>query len=184
MPSLTACHRYVLDRLVDSIGADKSAYLERAVTQERTFQEINDLLQPKGQKKLLFFYQSPAEGDTGWGADKNQPELFISNGESERLRGRCIYFVRVNPKGADARTVDTDLICGEILGSALKTLQVALEDVFAPLLQVRMAAQQAKADDAAPRHAFQVQHKRSATNVIVLAPGLQCSSQIGNYQDI
>ena len=52
----------------------------------------------------------------------------------DNLTGKCIYFVCVNPKGVDAKTIETDIAYGEILGTPLGSLQTVLQEVF----QVRL----------------------------------------------
>ena len=54
----------------------------------------------------------------------------ISDGRAENLTGKCIYFARVNPRGVDVKTIETDIAYGEILGSPLASLQVVLQELF------------------------------------------------------
>ena len=65
---------------------------------------------------------------------KNEPNgrnrLTISDGREDNLTGKCVYFARVNPKGVDVKTIETDVAYGEILGSPLASLQVVLQDIF------------------------------------------------------
>ena len=135
-PVLKAGHQFIVDRLTDVLGAEKTAWIERFVRQDSNFREISQLLQPNGHPKLLFYFQSPSEGDTGWGAHKDVPELFMSTGENERLRGRCIFFARASGSRGEVRNPETDLITGEILGSSLKCAWMMLDHVFQPMLKL------------------------------------------------
>jgi dynein heavy chain len=55
--------------------------------------------------------------------------------QGERLSGKCLFFVRVNPKGISEKTLESDVAVGEIQGSALDTFKALLADLFLPLLQ-------------------------------------------------
>jgi hypothetical protein len=55
--------------------------------------------------------------------------------QGERLSGKCLFFVRVNPKGITEKTLETDVAVGEIQGSVLDTFKALLADLFLPLLQ-------------------------------------------------
>jgi hypothetical protein len=55
--------------------------------------------------------------------------------QGERLSGKCLFFVRVNPKGITEKTLESDVAVGEIQGSALDTFKALLADLFLPLLQ-------------------------------------------------
>jgi hypothetical protein len=55
--------------------------------------------------------------------------------QGERLSGKCIFFVRVNPKGVNEKTLESDVAVGEIQGSALDTFRALLADLFLPVLQ-------------------------------------------------
>jgi dynein heavy chain len=55
--------------------------------------------------------------------------------QGERLPGKSLFFVRVNPKGVSEKTLESDLAVGEIQGSALDTFKALLAEVFVPLLQ-------------------------------------------------
>jgi len=51
------------------------------------------------------------------------------------LSGKCIFFVRVNPKGISEKSLDTDLAVGDIQGSALDTFKALMSEVYLPVLQ-------------------------------------------------
>lgn len=55
--------------------------------------------------------------------------------QGERLSGKCLFFVRVNPKGVSEKTLEADVAVGEIQGSALDTFRALLADLFLPVLQ-------------------------------------------------
>jgi hypothetical protein len=141
-PVLKAGHQFIVDRLTDVLGVEKAAWIERFVRQDSNFREISQLFQPDGHPKLLFYFQSPSEGDTGWGAHKDVPELFMTTGENERLRGRCIFFARTVGSRSEVRNPETDLVSGEILGPSLKCAWMMLDHVFQPMLKVGIGGAQ------------------------------------------
>jgi hypothetical protein len=55
--------------------------------------------------------------------------------QGERLPGKSLFFVRVNPKGVSEKMLESDVAVGEIQGSALDTFKALLAEVFLPLLQ-------------------------------------------------
>lgn len=55
--------------------------------------------------------------------------------QGDRLSGKCLFFVRVNPKGVSEKTLESDVAVGEIQGTALDTFKALLADLFLPLLQ-------------------------------------------------
>lgn len=77
-----------------------------------------------------------------WGcaaaAGSTVPDLFAGYKtlpQGERLPGKSLFFVRVNPKGISEKTLESDVAVGEIQGSALDTFKALLADLFLPLLQ-------------------------------------------------
>lgn len=54
--------------------------------------------------------------------------------QAERLSSKCLYFVRVNPKGIAEKTLEADMAVGEMQGSLLDTFKSLLSDLFLPLL--------------------------------------------------
>lgn len=55
--------------------------------------------------------------------------------QGERLSGKCLFFVRINPKGINEKSLDTDIAVGEIQGSALETFKALVEDLYLPVLR-------------------------------------------------
>ena len=55
--------------------------------------------------------------------------------QSERVSNKCVFFVRINPKGVGEKSLETDLAAGEIQGSALDTFRALVTDVYLPVLQ-------------------------------------------------
>jgi hypothetical protein len=49
--------------------------------------------------------------------------------------GKCLFFVRVNPKGVSEKSIESDIAAGEIQGSALDTFKALVADLYLPVLQ-------------------------------------------------
>jgi hypothetical protein len=53
---------------------------------------------------------------------------------------KCIYFTKSNPaKAVDVKTVDADLLCGEMVGMPLESLQSIISNVYRPMLAAQDA---------------------------------------------
>jgi hypothetical protein len=53
----------------------------------------------------------------------------------DKLSGKCVYFVRTNPKGITEKTCEADMAVGEITGTALDTFKALVSDLYLPLFQ-------------------------------------------------
>eukprot|EP00898_Chlorokybus_atmophyticus_P005691 jgi/Chlat1/6122/Chrsp409S05665 len=78
---------------------------------DSTLAQINDFFTPNGVQKLVFFHQVPeVETPEGEFVQKGKrPTLYLTTGEMDKLRGKAAYFVRVNPKGVTAATIEQDV---------------------------------------------------------------------------
>jgi dynein heavy chain len=55
--------------------------------------------------------------------------------QHDRLTGKCVYFVRTNPKGILEKTYDSDMAVGDITGNALDTFRALVSDLYLPIFQ-------------------------------------------------
>jgi dynein heavy chain len=112
-------------------AATPLAHLLRFATHRSSnLKQINELLE-NGPAKLFVHYQAPPEGGT-------DPVFFLSDGESVKLSSKCCFFMRntaagepVNPDVGN----DGTLIFGELCGTALRSVETMLANVFQPLLK-------------------------------------------------
>ena len=74
--------------------------------------------------------QAPAGAAPG---SKNK--LYFTNSRDEALTGKCVFFTRLTPKVIDQSRVETDVAMGEILGNALESFQVMVDELFKPALE-------------------------------------------------
>lgn len=61
------------------------------------------------------------------------PPLLLT--QLDKLSGKCVYFVRTNPKGISEKTYENDMAVGEITGTALDTFKALVSDLYLPLFQ-------------------------------------------------
>lgn len=62
-----------------------------------------------------------------------------------------MYFTKSNPaKVVDVKTIDVDLLCGEIVGMPLESLQAAIANVYRPMLAGQEAWGKCSADQVKP----------------------------------
>jgi dynein heavy chain len=87
---------------------------------------------------LLLYHQTPetSSGPDGEfapvpGAPK---KLFLTSGEVDSLREHALYFIRVNPKGVTEKTVEQDVMAGEVRGGALASFRALVSNLFVPVL--------------------------------------------------
>jgi dynein heavy chain len=99
--------------------------------------EIKAFYEPAGPPKLLFYHQVPevenADGDfVQVGSAK---KLFVTSGELDRLREHAVYFVRTNPRGVSDKSVEQDVMAGEVRGSVLDSFRALVTNLYVPILQ-------------------------------------------------
>ena len=87
---------------------------------------------------MLLYHQTPetSSGPDGEfapvpGAPK---KLFLTSGEVDSLREHALYFIRVNPKGVTEKTVEQDVMAGEVRGGALASFRALVSNLFVPVL--------------------------------------------------
>ena len=56
-------------------------------------------------------------------------------GPNEPVVSKLVYFVRVNPKGVSEKTVEQDVISGEISGTALQNFRAIISELYLPIIQ-------------------------------------------------
>lgn len=55
--------------------------------------------------------------------------------QTESVNGKLVYFVRQNPKGINEKTVDTDVLVGEVSGPALDNFRVLISELYLPIVK-------------------------------------------------
>ena len=79
---------------------------------------VVDRIDAEGKHHKLYFYP---------GSPKVAPET-----------NKCVYFTKATPtRTVEVKSVDVDLLCGEIVGMALESLHSVVQKVFQPMLQAQ-----------------------------------------------
>ena len=55
--------------------------------------------------------------------------------QSDKMRGRAVYFVRICPKAVTDKTVEQDIAAGQISGTPLDSFRALMTDLFVPVLK-------------------------------------------------
>lgn len=51
------------------------------------------------------------------------------------MHSKLVYFVRLNPKGVSEKTIESDLLAGEVSGSALDNFRAMVAELYLPIVQ-------------------------------------------------
>lgn len=122
--------KYIQDRVDQSlVGWDFTPPVETLLASARGKQILDDFFKPDGPPKLLLFCQESA--------GSSKAKLQFSTGREEALTGKCMFFTRINTKGVDQKSVETDILFGEIMGSALSSFQCVIDEVLKPSLEAQ-----------------------------------------------
>ena len=100
-------------------------------------EQVSGFLDGTGASKLIWYYQVPEElNENGElvqvGTD---PTLQLTSGDTDRITGKAVYFIRQNPKGVSEKTIDADVTVGEVLTGALESYKALVTDLFLPILK-------------------------------------------------
>ncbi|XP_042366785.1 dynein axonemal heavy chain 5 [Plectropomus leopardus] len=143
--ALDARHKYLISRLVDA-GTLPEAEAEDAVISDDKFGLIDDFFAANGSKKLIFFYQSVKQNlssshlssvDAAASAVADR-KLFLTTGSSERLEGKCLFFLRITNKAITTANVQQEVNFGMLDcsdGGVLNGLETLLADIMLPALR-------------------------------------------------
>jgi len=69
-------------------------------------------------------------------------------GPNEPITGKLVYFVRLNPKGIAEKTIEADVLSGEVHGAALANFSAIVSELYLPIVQEQQQWGKAPADQA------------------------------------
>jgi len=131
----------MITTIADSFGFDSEVVVEDLLREESTQQVVSQFLGggSSAPSKILFYFQRPdIVTESGELVDSEaEPRLFVTLGDSERLKSKAVYFVRntAGSKGVSLSVAnDTDVLFGEIGPSPLQTLDTMLTELFSPMV--------------------------------------------------
>ena len=147
MKALLPRHKWAISRISEGVHVPHALAEEfLAVPENLAIFEHLCAAEPTSPLRVYVFYQPPDEQmDTGDMVEAKLPTgqaaekvlFFCSGEESTRLHGGCVYFVRMCETGNPVDLTvanDEDLLCGGIDAEPLRGLEVALSQVYAPVL--------------------------------------------------
>ena len=130
-------YRWMLDVLGDGFEINpKILNLDETLRSEHFANEVRDFFEGRGSPKLLFYYQDTHSTNKDSESVENN-HLFLTHGDTEGLRSKAIYFLRLTEKGkpVNLNDLDNDMIFGEIAPQCLDQLIVVMTNVFQPQLE-------------------------------------------------
>ncbi|XP_010787220.1 dynein heavy chain 5, axonemal-like [Notothenia coriiceps] len=130
-------HRYLISRLEDA-GTLGGAEVEDALISDDKFSLVEDFFAANGSKKLMFFYQDDLSSVEVTNSATDQRKLFLTTGCSERLLGKCLFFLRTTDKAITTANVQQEvnfgmLACGD--SSLLSSVETLLTYIMLPALR-------------------------------------------------
>lgn len=97
---------------------------------------INPFFEANGPPSLLYVYEVPYDkAKDGSYAPTGTKMTLHRLGPNEPVVSKLVYFVRVNPKGVFEKTIEQDVISGEISGTALQNFRAIISELYLPIIQ-------------------------------------------------
>jgi len=129
--SADARHKWIFTKVAETLGVD-APVVQDAVSRSNKLGIVTEFFKETSPRKLLFYYQPPQAvneyGETVTQADA-KPKLFVTDGQQEALRGKCVYFLRVTAKSVTPARIEEEVIYGQIEQNVLEELQESLNQV-------------------------------------------------------
>ncbi|OQR97844.1 dynein heavy chain, outer arm [Achlya hypogyna] len=183
-----ARHRWIIQKLQLCLGFRDEGEVEELMKTNDIMESLTTFFSPAGPSKVFFYYQvRQYEPDTDGSSDnasesspkderdgvRKEPELFITDGETEPLLARAVYFLKKHkppkpsivrlPRGSistnivnedyealttinPATATDGMLEFGVLDKSVLVTMEALFSQLYLPLLQARDASEWGEAD--------------------------------------
>ena len=96
--------------------------------------QVESFSRENGQPQLLFFYQNQQISENH---RSTVPLLFSPNLETDKLEGRCIYFVRTVAGNINPDKFETDVSIGEFSPPLFETIDLLLSELHGSILHSR-----------------------------------------------
>jgi len=129
-------HKWIIQTIADSFGRDDKS-IEDLLRYDKHVHLIDEFLEGKGSPKIFIYYQ-PSDTNDGV-ADSNHInfELFITDGESDKLKEKAIYFFRNLPEGRAVNTgesYDNEVLFGEVSPNTIVQIDGVMSNVYEPMI--------------------------------------------------
>ncbi|XP_048577391.1 dynein axonemal heavy chain 5 isoform X1 [Nematostella vectensis] len=133
-------HAYIFTKISDTLGMDPNL-VEDFILGDSRFPQIDEFFATDGIKKLMFYYQecNLRRVDLSTQASNSHKKLFISTGNTEKLTGTCLVFMRMS----NSKNITTANIAQEVSfmqfdaskGNILEGFEKLLGGIMIPALQ-------------------------------------------------
>lgn len=132
--------RWMISTISESLGIKKESVVEDQLKQERNEILLETFLKGEGPKKILVYYQVQDLISNDEVKDANaEPSLFITQGDTERLKEKAVYFIRnlhENKKNVNLQeSNDNEIVTGELHSNVLLQLNNMMELVYFPMIE-------------------------------------------------
>jgi hypothetical protein len=98
---------------------------------QNVYSIVKDFVEGKGSNKIIIYYAPENSGVQDYDMRENtEAHLFITNGETEKLTGKGIYFLRLVDRAVNLSDIDGEIVTGEITQDTLKQLNLMISGVF------------------------------------------------------
>eukprot|EP00698_Gefionella_okellyi_P008566 TRINITY_DN2129_c0_g2_i1.p1 TRINITY_DN2129_c0_g2~~TRINITY_DN2129_c0_g2_i1.p1 ORF type:complete len:4490 (+),score=1324.74 TRINITY_DN2129_c0_g2_i1:457-13926(+) len=133
--AVDARHKWVFTKVAETLGVEPHS-VQDVVQRTNKLAIVTEFFKETSPRKLMFYYQPPVVtnefGETV--AKDERPKLSVTDGLTEALRGRCVYFLRVTNKPVSAAKIEEEVVYGVLEQNLLEELQEQLNTVLVPVL--------------------------------------------------
>jgi len=129
--SVDARHKFIFTKVAETFGVEPT-FVQEIVQRTGKLPLVTEFFKENSSRRLLFYYQQP-QSENEFGdivpVSDSKARLLITDGDSEPLRGKCTYFVRMTPKSVTPARVEEEIICGQLDSNVIGELGETLREV-------------------------------------------------------
>ena len=130
----------MISTISESLGIKKEATVEEYLKQERNEMLLEQFLKGEGPKKILIYHQVQDQISNDEIKEANaDPMLFITQGDTERIKEKAVYFIRNLPENKKTINLteanDNEIVYGELSSNVLMQLNNMMELVYFPMIE-------------------------------------------------
>ena len=135
----TPRQKWLMACLTDCFGFPNHSKVEDYFNHPDVLPKIRAFMAGQGPPILTFFYQRPEAHDSyGEPNDSGDPEIFLTVGDTDRIKGKCAYFIRNTPEGKPVNTQvpsDETVLHGEIGVHPITNLELLVGKSLVPMIK-------------------------------------------------
>jgi len=126
----------MIQTIADSFGRDEKQ-IEDLLRYDKHIHLLDEFLEGKGSPKVFIYYQPSESGDGVTDLNHGHFELCITDGESEKLKEKAIYFYRNLPEGRSVNThegYDNEVLFGELSPNTIVQIDGVMNNIYEPMI--------------------------------------------------